>query len=95
MKFLKTYNISDYDPQLFETSGDKGYYSGLVVYTPTTSSEIALINVYKNGKKVDSANIFGADTSENKANLVKMGKLLKGIHVYPSNKSHESASVSQ
>lgn len=83
-KFLKIYNTSDYDPQLFETSGDKGYYSGLVIYTPTTSSEIALINVYKNGKKIDSANIFSADASENKVNIVKMGKLLKGIHAYPS-----------
>ena len=85
-QFLKIYNITDYNPQLFETSGDKGNYSGLVVYTPTTSSEIALINVYKNGKKVDSANIFSADASENKVNIVKMKKLLKGIHVYPSNK---------
>lgn len=39
IKFLKTYNISDYDPLLFETSGDKGNYSGLVLYTPTINSE--------------------------------------------------------
>lgn len=94
-KFLKTYNISNYDPKLFETSGNKGNYSGLVIYTPTTSSEIVLINVYKNGRKIDSANIFSTDTCENKVNTDRMAEFLKGIHVYPSTESRELASVSR
>lgn len=94
-KFLKTYNISNYDPKSFETSGNKGNYSGLVIYTPTTNSKIVLINVYKNGKKIDSANVLSTDISENKANIARMAKFLKGIHVYPSTKSRELASINQ
>lgn len=94
-KFLKTNNITAYDPQSFETSGKKGNYSGLVIYTPTNSSEIVLINVYKNGGKVESANILSTDAAENEADAVRIGKLLKGIHVYPSTESCELATANR
>ncbi|MCL2561475.1 MAG: hypothetical protein FWE10_04025 [Rikenellaceae bacterium] len=91
-KFMNSTNTDEYDPQAFETSGNKNNYSGLVIYTPTDSSEIVLVNVYKDGRKVDSANIFAADAASRKQGSNKILKLLSGVYVYPYDGSVELAS---
>lgn len=80
--FLKTIDSSEYDPRLFETLGAKGNYSGLVVYTPVNSSEILVVNVFKNGKRVNGAHILSSNTLEKREGRKRIQQLLQGYHVY-------------
>ena len=87
-KFVKKLDIPEFNPADFLTSGDKNNYSGLVIYSPVTSSEIIMINVYKNGNKINMANIFSSSDDDNQASRAKMNKFLNGIHAYPYNIQH-------
>lgn len=89
--FLESKNVKNYDPAEFETSGDKNDYTGLVLYTSTTNSVILMVNKYRDGRKVNSANIFSTDPEQNKSGWLKISKFLKGIYVYPYNEEIELA----
>lgn len=66
----------------FYTSGSKSSYSGFVIYTSINENEIFMVSKYRNGDKVETANVFGLNGNDLVQARKRIDNMLSKVHLF-------------